>query len=148
MLKMDLITTNYYYENVVSGLASSQGSRGGDLGGIVIYYNLLLFNAAATSAALILYVLYKLLADLILCFKNRVKMLVFDRPSTFPLTLVLLSNSPLYSLFLHFDTSCILLSSLGLSLAEYARYSPLLYFPLFALPDRALQSMLDPWSPG
>src|SRR4051812_11252186 len=90
---------------VVFGLASSQGSRGGDLGGIVIYYNLLLFNAAATSAALILYVLYNLLAILVLCFKTRVKMLVFDRPSTFPLTLVLLSNSPLYSLFLHFDTS-------------------------------------------
>src|SRR3954463_3419254 len=89
MLKMDLITTNYYYENVVSGFASSHGSRGGDLGGIVIYYNLLLFNAAATSAALILYVLYKLLAILILCFKTRVKMLVFDRLRTFPLTLVL-----------------------------------------------------------
>src|SRR3954468_3582642 len=75
-------------------------------------------------------------------------MLVFDRLSTFPLTLVLLSNSPLYSLFIHFDTSCILLSSLGLSLAEYARYSPLLYYSFFALPDRPLQSTLEPWSPG
>src|SRR3954469_15443692 len=56
-------------------------------------------------------------------------MLVFVRPSIFPLTLVLLSCSPLYSLFIHFDTSCILLSSLGLSLAEYARYSRLIYFP-------------------
>src|SRR3954471_23961597 len=74
------------------------------------------------------------------------KMLVFDRLSTFPLTLLLLSNSPLYSLLIHFDTSCILLSSLGLSLAEYARYSPLLYFPLFALPDRPLQSTLEPRS--
>src|SRR3954467_8257025 len=73
-------------------------------------------------------------------------MLVFVRPSIFPLTLVLLSCSPLYSLFIHFDTSCILLSSLGLSLAEYARYSPLLYFPLFALPDRPLQSTLEPRS--
>src|SRR3954467_8100310 len=73
-------------------------------------------------------------------------MLVFVRPSIFPLTLVLLSCSPLYILFIHFDTSCILLSSLGLSLAEYVRYSSLLYFPLFALPDRPLQSMLDPRS--
>src|SRR3954469_14244739 len=76
-----------------------------------------------------LYCFIELLAVLFLCFKTRVKMLVFDRLSTFPLTLVLLSNSPLYSLFIHFDTSCILLSSLGLSLAEYARYSRLLYFP-------------------
>src|SRR4051812_21711583 len=73
-------------------------------------------------------------------------MLVFDRLSTLPLTLVLLSNSPLYNLFIHFDTSCILLSSLGRSLADYARYSPLFYFPLFALPDRPLQSMLEPRS--
>ena len=48
-----------------------------------------------------------MLAILFLCLKTRVKMLVFDRPSTFPLTLVLLSNSPLYSLFIHFDTNCI-----------------------------------------
>src|SRR3954470_3773915 len=73
-------------------------------------------------------------------------MLVFDRPSTFPLTLLLVSNSALYSLFIHVDTSCILLSSLGLSLAEDARYSPLLCFPIFALPDRPLQSTLEPRS--
>src|SRR4051812_16979976 len=73
-------------------------------------------------------------------------MLVFDRLSTFPLTLVLLSNCPLYNLFIHFDTSCILLSNLGLSLAGYARYSPLLYFLFFALPDRPLQSTLEPRS--
>src|SRR3954469_4788538 len=36
------------------------------------------------------------------CCKTRRKMLVFDRLSTFPLTLVLLSNSPLYNLFIHF----------------------------------------------
>ena len=74
--------------------------------------------------------LYELLAILFLCFKNRWKMLVFVRPSIFPLTLVLLPYSPLYSLFILFD-KCILLSSLGLSLAEYARYSPLLYFSLY-----------------
>src|SRR3954463_6411064 len=93
-----------------------------------------------------LYCFIELLAILILCFKTRVKMLVFDRLSTFPLTLVLLSNSPLYNLFFHFDTSCILLSSLGLSLPEYARYSPLLYYSFFALPDRPLQSTLEPRS--
>src|SRR3954468_11409134 len=72
-------------------------------------------------------------------------MLVFDRLSTFPLTLVLLSNSPLYSLFIHFDTSCILLSSLFLSLAEYARYSRLLYFPFsLCLIGRCSRR----WSPG
>src|SRR3954468_24152386 len=37
--------------------------------------------------------------------KTRRKMLVFDRPSIFPLTLVVLSCSPLYILFIHFDTS-------------------------------------------
>src|SRR3954467_2766880 len=36
------------------------------------------------------------------CCKTRRKMLVFDRPSIFPLTLVLLSWSPLYSLPFHF----------------------------------------------
>ena len=57
---------------------------------IVNHYNLLLYNAAATSVALLLmlYALCELLAILFLCFKNRVKMLVFDRPSIFPLTLV------------------------------------------------------------
>src|ERR1041385_1725756 len=29
-----------------------------------------------------------------------------------------------------------------------ARYSPLLYFLLFFLPDPPLQSTLEPWSPG
>src|SRR3954466_12650529 len=31
-------------------------------------------------------------------------------------------------------------------LAGYARYSPLLYFPLFSLPDRPLQPTLEPKS--
>ena len=41
-----------------------------------------------------------------------------------------------------------MLSSLGVSLAEYARYSPLLYFPFYVLPDRPLQLTLEPWSSG
>ena len=73
--------------------------------------------------------LLKLLTILVLCLKTRVKMLVFDRLSTFPLTLVLLSNSPLYSLFTLVDTIAYCLECLSLSLAEYARYSRLLYFP-------------------
>src|SRR3954467_15120571 len=48
---------------------------------IVNYYNLLLYNAAATSAALLLYALYELLDILFLGCKTRRKMLVFVRPS-------------------------------------------------------------------
>ena len=40
-----------------------------------------------------------------LMLQDRLKMLVFDRPSFFPLTLLLLSCSPLYSLFIHFDSN-------------------------------------------
>jgi hypothetical protein len=89
------------------------GSRGRNLGNIDNYYNLLLYNVASTYASLLLHFCYhKLLAILILCLKTRVKMLVFDRLSTFPLTLVLLSNSPLYSLFIHFDTNAYYLECL------------------------------------
>src|SRR3954463_9484355 len=83
---------------------------------------------------------------LLSCCKTRRKMLVFDRPSLFPLTLVFLSCSPVYNLPFHFDTSAYCLECLGVSLAEYARYSPLLYFPLYVLPDRPLQSTLEPRS--
>src|SRR4051812_35046570 len=81
------------------------------------------------------------------CYKTPRKMLVFDRPSIFPLTLVLLPCSPLYSLPSHFDTIVYCLEFLGLSLAEYARYSPFLFFP-FVFPDRPLQATLEPWSLG
>src|SRR4051812_20070598 len=80
------------------------------------------------------------------CCKAHRKMLVFDRLSLFPLTLVLLYCSPLYSLPFHFDTIAYCLECVGLSLAEYATYSPLLYFPLYVLPDRPLQSTLEPRS--
>src|SRR4051794_19623958 len=36
--------------------------------------------------------------------------------------------------------------SSGRKTREYARYSPLLYFPLFVLPDQPLQSTLEPRS--
>ena len=58
MLKPDPTTTNYILYLLVPSFASSQGCRGRELGGIVKYcYNLLLYNAAATSAALLLYFL-------------------------------------------------------------------------------------------
>src|SRR3954463_534205 len=140
MLKPDPTTTNYIFILVGSGFSSSRGCRGRDLGGMVNLYNLLLYNVAATSTALLfLSCYYKLLVVLFSCCKTRRKMLVFDRPSLFPLTLVLLSCSPLYSLPFHFDTIAYCLECLGLSLAEYARYSPLLYLPLYVLPDRPLQ---------
>src|SRR4051812_43095298 len=112
-------------------------------------YNLLLYNVAATSAALLLYCfILNRWMFLISCCKTRRKMLVFDRLNLFPLTLVLLSCSPLYNLPFHFDTISYCLECLGLSLAEYARYSLLFYSPLFVLPDRPLQSTLEPWSLG
>src|SRR3954464_11185994 len=104
MLKPDPITTNYIFILVGSEFSSSRGCRGSDLGGMVNLYNLLLYNAATTPVALLLYALYELLVVLFLCCKTRRKMLVFDRPSSFPLTLVLLSCSPLYSLPFHVDT--------------------------------------------
>src|SRR3954471_11011349 len=63
MLKPDLTTTTI--KLLVPNFASSRGCRGRKLGGIVNdYYNLLLYNAAATSAALLLhFLLYKLLDD-------------------------------------------------------------------------------------
>ena len=101
MLKPDPTTTNYYITKLLVpvSLPCREVEEGISEALIIVNnYNLLLYNAAATSAALLLmlYVeLYKLLAILFLCFKNRRKMLVFDRPSIFPLTLVFLSYSPL-----------------------------------------------------
>src|SRR3954464_6929860 len=105
MLKPDPTTTNYILYLLVPGFASPRGCRGRELGGMVNIYNLLLYNAAATSVALLLYC-FILNCSLILasCCKNRRKMLVFDRLSLFPLTLVILSYSPLYSLPFHFVT--------------------------------------------
>src|SRR4051812_17873597 len=63
---------------------------------IINYYNLLLYNVATTSAALLLYALYELLDVLLLCCKTRRKMLVFDRPSFLSLFCFLPCN-PLYT---------------------------------------------------
>src|ERR1041384_6171889 len=55
MLKPDPTTINYIFILVGSEFSSSQGCRGRKLEGILnCYYNLLLYNAAATSAALLL----------------------------------------------------------------------------------------------
>src|SRR4051812_29640777 len=75
MLKPKPTTTNYIFILVGSGFSSSRGCRGRDLRGMVNYYNLLLYNVAATSAALLLYALYELLVVMFLCCKTRRKML-------------------------------------------------------------------------
>src|SRR3954469_17296389 len=107
MLKPDPTTTNYILILVGSEFSSSRGCRGRKLGGIVNdYYNLLLYIVAATSASLLLSFHVDINCWLLFtpCCKNRQKMLVFDRPSIFPLILVFLSCSPLYSLPFPFDT--------------------------------------------
>src|SRR3954468_14208591 len=71
-------------------------------------------------------------------------MLVYVRPSFLPLLWIFVIQSPIYSLFFPLKT-CIMLSS-GRKTRGYSRYSPLLYFPPFVLPDRPLQSTLDPRS--
>ena len=80
------------------------------------------------------------MADLALCWKNRLKMLVFDR----------LGFPPLPGYFyhaVHYTASLSILiqlhkclECLGLSLAEYARYSPLLSLLPFVLYTRLLHS--------
>ena len=70
MLKPDPTTTNYIFILVGSGFSSSRGCRGRDLGGMVNLYNLLLYNAAATSAALLLYALYELLVVSLLMLQD------------------------------------------------------------------------------
>src|SRR4051812_34179370 len=91
MLKPDPTTTNYCKLTVGSGFSSSQECRGRDLRGINNYYNLLLYNVAATSAALLPYALIITVGCSCLVLQDRWKMLVFDRPNLFPLTLVFLS---------------------------------------------------------
>src|SRR3954466_326389 len=72
-------------------------------------------------------------------------MLVFVRPSFLPLLWFSVFQSTTYNLFFPLKT-CIMLSS-GRKTRGYARYSPLLYFsPPFVLPDRPLQSTLEPRS--
>src|SRR4051812_39948261 len=90
---------------VGSGFCFLMGMSMEGLGGIVNVYNLLLYKAATTFAALLPLLLYmNCWLILTACCKTRRKMLVLDRPSIFPLTLVFLSCSPLYSLPFPFDT--------------------------------------------
>ena len=60
---------------MVPGFVPRMGSRGGELGGIIItsHYNLLLYSVAATSASLLLYALYKLLAVSLLMLQDIVR---------------------------------------------------------------------------
>src|SRR3954462_13926667 len=71
-------------------------------------------------------------------------MLVFESPSFLPLLWISVFQSTIYNLFFPL-IQCIILSSRRKT-RWYARYSPLLYFPLFVLPDQPLQSTLEPWS--
>src|ERR1043165_29393 len=82
MLKPVPTTTNYIFILVGSGFSSSRGCRGRELGGMVNIYNLLLYNVAATSAALLLYCfILNCWLILLSCCKTHRKMLVFDRLS-------------------------------------------------------------------
>src|SRR3954463_13009401 len=69
-------------------------------------------------------------------------MLVFDRPSIFPLILVFLPCSPLYNLPFPFDRIAYCLVA-GRKTRGYARYSHLLYSPFIVLPNRPLQTKLE-----
>ena len=71
MLKPDPTTTNYIFILVGSEFSSSRGCRGRELGSIDNYYNLLLYNAAATSVALLfLSCYYKLLVVSLLMLQD------------------------------------------------------------------------------
>ena len=70
MLKTDPTTTNYIFILVGSRFSSSRGCQGRDLEGMVNYYNLLSYNVAATSAALLLYALYELLVVSLLMLQD------------------------------------------------------------------------------
>ena len=81
------------------------------------------------------------------CCKTRRKMLVFDRPSILPLTLVfsILQSTiqpPISIWYMHKSLVA------GRKTRGYTRYSPTLFSPFIVLPDRPLQSTLEPWSPG
>src|SRR3954463_13858076 len=82
MLKPDPTTINYILYLLVPDFSYSRGCRGRELGGMVNIYNLLLYNATTTSAAL-LPLLHYMNCWLILppCCKTRHKMLVLDRIS-------------------------------------------------------------------
>ena len=70
MLKPDPTTTNYIFILVGFRFSSSRGCRGRDLGGMVNLYNLLLYNAATTSATSLLYALYELLVVSLLMLQD------------------------------------------------------------------------------
>src|ERR1043165_8242813 len=105
MLKPDHTTRNYSIKQLVPSCLPRSGCRGRELGSIDNCYNLLLYIVMATSASLLFhYVVMNCWLILPPCCKTHRKMLVFDRTSIFPLTLVLLSCSPLYNLPFPFDT--------------------------------------------
>src|SRR3954467_860631 len=114
MLKPDPTTTHYILYLLVPGFSSSRGCRGRKLGGMVNIYTTYYYTML--QQLLLHCYLYRFILNcwliLFSCCKTRRKMLVFDRLSLFPLTLVLLPCSPPYSLPFPIDTICIFLSSM------------------------------------
>src|SRR3954469_4047662 len=102
MLKQIILLETTTIKLLVPSCFPRGGCRGRELGSIDNCYNLLLYIVAATSASLLFhYVDINCWLILLPCYKTRRKMLVYDRPSIFPLTLVIISCSPLYNLPSH-----------------------------------------------
>src|SRR4051812_39128126 len=137
MLKPNPTTTNYIFIIVGSGFSSSRGSLWRELGGMVNYIQLTIIQCCSNFCCIVTLLLHmNCWLILLSCCKTRQKMLVFDRPSIFPLILVFLPCSPLYSLPFPFDTIAYCLVA-GRKTRGYTRYSPAL-FSFIVLPDRPL----------
>src|ERR1043165_9787261 len=99
MLKPDPTTRNYILYLLVPGFASSRGWRGRELGSMVNIIQLIIIQGCSNFCFIVIFTaLLNCWLILTSCCKTRWKMLVFDRSSIFPLILVFLSCSPLYSL--------------------------------------------------
>src|SRR4051812_41938290 len=105
MLKPDPTTTNYLFILVDSGFIP-RGDVEGGISEAWLIIQLTIIQCCNNFCCIVTLLLYmNCWLFLFSCCKTRVKMLVFDRPIIFPLTLVLLPCSPLYNLPFHFDTS-------------------------------------------
>src|SRR4051812_46252907 len=86
MMKPDPTTIFIF---VGSGFSSSRGGRGRELGGMVNYIQLTIIQCCSNFCCIVTLLLYlNCWLILLSCCKTRRKMLVFDRPSIFPLILV------------------------------------------------------------
>ena len=104
---------------MVPGIAFSQGCREGISGLVVIaithYYQLNIINCYGYS---------------LLMLQERLKMLVFDRPSFSPLPWYFCISVHIYSLPFSFGTCIHMLSSLGVSFASILDTHPLTFLSL------------------